>query len=109
MLPILSIHCSILHYKHIATIGLPYVGSLPWQDLNASPRVKQHGGIMRQKSSVVELYSGIPDEFCTFLLYARTLTFEAELDYTHIRTLFKSLFKRCGYENDGVFDWSGGF
>ena len=25
MLPILSIHCSILHYEHITIIGLPYV------------------------------------------------------------------------------------
>ena len=25
MLAILSIHCSVLHYERIATIGLPYV------------------------------------------------------------------------------------
>jgi hypothetical protein len=82
-------------------------GSLPWQHLDTSPRIKKHHGIMRLKSGVADLCSGIPDEFCTFLLYTRALTFNAEPDYTYIRTLFQDLFNRCGYQDDGVFDWSG--
>ena len=36
MLPILSIHCSVLHYERIATIGLPYV------PLNCSSLYRHH-------------------------------------------------------------------
>ena len=63
---------------------------------------------MQQKLrvSVAELCSGIPDEFCTFLHYTRALAFNTEPDYAYIRTLFQDLFDRCGYQNDGVFDWS---
>jgi serine/threonine protein kinase len=83
-------------------------GSLPWQHLDASPRKKKHRAIMQQKSgiSVAELCSGIPDEFRTFLHYTRALAFNAEPDYTYIRTLFQDLFDRCGYQDDRVFDWS---
>ena len=63
---------------------------------------------MQKKSGVAELCSGIPDEFRTFLHYTRALTFNAEPNYNYIRTLFQNLFDRCGYRDDGVFDWSGG-
>ncbi|KAF8235362.1 kinase-like protein [Tricholoma matsutake] len=83
-------------------------GLLPWQHFDASPRTKKHHGIMQQKSgiSVAELCSGIPDEFHTFLCYTWALAFTAEPDYTYVCTLFQDLFDRCGYQDDGVFDWS---
>jgi serine/threonine protein kinase len=81
-------------------------GSLPWQHLDESPMIKKHRVIIRQKSGVAELCSGIPDEFRTFLLYTRALTFNAEPDYTYIRTMFQNLFDRCGYRDDGIFEWT---
>lgn len=83
-------------------------GSLPWEHLDASPRKQKHRCIMRKKLgiSIAELCSGIPDEFHTFLHYTRALAFNTEPDYTYIRTLFQDLFDRCGYQDDGVFDWS---
>ena len=42
-----------------------------------------------------------------YLRYVRRLDFFEKPDYNYLRKLFNDLFNRKGYENDGIFDWTG--
>jgi len=42
-----------------------------------------------------------------YLRYVRRLDFFEKPDYNYLRKLFQDLFDRKGYQNDGVFDWTG--
>lgn len=39
--------------------------------------------------------------------YVRRLDFFETPDYNYLRKLFRDLFERRGYKDDGVFDWTG--
>ncbi|KAF4706924.1 Casein kinase I isoform delta, partial [Perkinsus olseni] len=52
------------------------------------------------------LTKGYPSEFATYLNYCRALRFEDRPDYAYLRRLFKDLFMREGFQNDGMFDWT---
>jgi casein kinase I family protein HRR25 len=82
-------------------------GSLPWQHLEGRLKKQQHRYIMQRKLNIptIELCSGLPNEFQTFLDYARGLSFDAKPDYEYMRSLFQNLFVARGYYNDGNFDW----
>ena len=49
----------------------------------------------------------LAEELATYLRYVRRLDFYEMPDYAYLRKLFKDLFKRKGYVDDGVFDWAG--
>ncbi|CAE7744785.1 Csnk1e [Symbiodinium necroappetens] len=61
---------------------------------------------MKIKMTFTELCQGLPEEFATFLSYARHLAFDEDPDYRYMRWLFKSLYHREGFRNDGCFDWN---
>ena len=42
-----------------------------------------------------------------YLRYVRRLDFFEKPDYGYLRKLFQDLFDRKGYQEDGVFDWTG--
>lgn len=42
-----------------------------------------------------------------YLRYVRRLDFYETPDYNYLRKLFTDLMEKKGYENDGVFDWTG--
>lgn len=46
------------------------------------------------------------DELATYLRYVRRLDFFETPDYEYLRKLFKDLFERKGYVDDGEFDWT---
>lgn len=52
------------------------------------------------------LCKGFPNEFVTYINYAKNLKFEDKPDYQYLRKLFDDLRKKNGYELDGVYDWS---
>mmetsp|Transcript_15929 Transcript_15929/g.45363 ORF Transcript_15929/g.45363 Transcript_15929/m.45363 type:complete len:319 (-) Transcript_15929:574-1530(-) len=83
-------------------------GSLPWQGIKANTKQEKYHKIMEKKMStpVEVLCKGYPAEFSTYLNYCRALRFEDRPDYAYLRRLFKDLFAREGFENDGIFDWS---
>mmetsp|Transcript_4579 Transcript_4579/g.10757 ORF Transcript_4579/g.10757 Transcript_4579/m.10757 type:complete len:343 (-) Transcript_4579:156-1184(-) len=83
-------------------------GSLPWQGIKAEGKHDKYAAIMEMKIKMTfaELCQGLPEEFATFLSYARHLAFDEDPDYRYMRWLFKSLYHREGFRNDGCFDWN---
>jgi len=83
-------------------------GQLPWQGFQANSKEEKYRKIMESKrSTTVEmLCKGYPAVFASYLNYCRALRFEDRPDYAYLRRLFKDLFMREGFINDGVFDWS---
>eukprot|EP00929_Paragymnodinium_shiwhaense_P000159 TRINITY_DN1003_c0_g2_i1.p1 TRINITY_DN1003_c0_g2~~TRINITY_DN1003_c0_g2_i1.p1 ORF type:complete len:395 (-),score=71.22 TRINITY_DN1003_c0_g2_i1:54-1238(-) len=83
-------------------------GQLPWQGFQASTKEEKYHKIMECKRStpVDTLCKGYPAVFPSYLNYCRALRFEDRPDYAYLRRLFKDLFMRDGFINDGMFDWS---
>lgn len=46
------------------------------------------------------------EELATYLRYVRRLDFFETPDYEYLRKLFKDLFERKGFIEDGEFDWT---
>jgi len=83
-------------------------GQLPWQGFQANTKEEKYHKIMESKrsTSVETLCKGFPAVFASYLNYCRALRFEDRPDYAYLRRLFKDLFMREGFVNDGMFDWS---
>jgi len=81
---------------------------LPWQGFQANSKEEKYQKIMESKrsTSVETLCKGYPGVFASYLKYCRALRFEDRPDYAYLRRLFKDLFMREGFVNDGRFDWS---
>ncbi|ETO16745.1 hypothetical protein RFI_20594 [Reticulomyxa filosa] len=61
---------------------------------------------VKQKTSVEELCDGLPQEFCSYITYCRQLEFDAQPDYQYLRSLFRSMFRKYHYVDDGQYDWT---
>jgi serine/threonine protein kinase len=83
-------------------------GQLPWQGIKASTKEEKYRKIMESKMStpIETLCKGYPGVFASYLNYCRALRFEDRPDYAYLRRLYKDLFMREGFVNDGIFDWS---
>merc|ERR1711920_470624 len=83
-------------------------GQLPWQGMQANTKEEKYHKIMESKraTSIEVLCKGYPAVFASYLNYCRALRFEDRPDYAYLRRLFKDLFMREGFVNDGVLDWS---
>lgn len=83
-------------------------GSLPWQGLRAATKKQKYQKISDRKvsTSILELCKNVPPQFATYLRYCRSLKFDEEPDYAYLRGLFRDLYIREGYEDDGIFDWT---
>lgn len=83
-------------------------GSLPWQGLEAADEKEKDELVKRMKSSLAmdTLFRGLPDEFATYMIYARALGFNEKPNYTYLRGLFRRLFTARGFNHDNVFDWT---
>ncbi|KAK4531009.1 hypothetical protein CCYA_CCYA06G1866 [Cyanidiococcus yangmingshanensis] len=83
-------------------------GSLPWQGLKAATKKQKYEKISERKicTPVDILCRGFPSEFATYLNYCRSLRFEDKPDYNYLRRLFRDLYRRKGYQDDNVFDWT---
>lgn len=76
-------------------------GRLPWSDLSNYSEIYE-----MKKVSTRDLCDGLEDEFREFLKYARNLDFKQKPDYAYCRELFRDLFERKGFENDGIYSWT---
>ncbi|KAI7893782.1 kinase-like domain-containing protein [Mucor mucedo] len=82
-------------------------GSLPWQGLKAATNKQKYEriGEKKQSTSVKDLCEGFPDEFGTYLQYARRLDFEENPNYEYMKGLFDNVLNTLGESDDGVYDW----
>lgn len=109
----INTHIGIEQSRRDDLEGLGYVfmyflrGSLPWQGLKARDVKEKYEKIKEKKimTKVEDLCKNFADEFAQYCNYCRSLKFEDKPDYSHLRSLFKELFKREGYDYDYKFDW----
>lgn len=82
-------------------------GSLPWQGLKANTKKQKYNRIMERKQAThpEQLCRGYPSEFKDFFAHCSSLGFEDRPDYRYLKRIFKDLFERQGFEDDGMFDW----
>jgi len=83
-------------------------GSLPWQGLPAKNKKQKYQKITEKKvsTSIEQLCENFPVEFATYLKYTKELRFTDRPDYDYLVKLFKDLFVRKGYKNDGIYEWT---
>lgn len=83
-------------------------GSLPWQGLRAATKKQKYQKISDRKVStpINELCKNYPPEFATYLRYCRSMRFDDRPDYAYLRGLFRDLYLREGFADDGIFDWT---
>ncbi|XP_046839332.1 casein kinase I-like [Xenia sp. Carnegie-2017] len=83
-------------------------GSLPWQGLKADTLKERYQkiGDTKRSTPIEVLCDNQPEELATYLRYVRRLDFFETPDYDYLRSLFKELFDRKGYVDDGEFDWT---
>ncbi|KAK8791096.1 hypothetical protein WA158_005727 [Blastocystis sp. Blastoise] len=82
-------------------------GKLPWQGLNAMTKKQKYNKIMECKieNSFQTLCNGLPDEFCYYFDYCRSLRFDDKPDYEYLKGLFMNCLKKENLAYDGRFDW----
>ncbi|XP_076256875.1 casein kinase I-like isoform X3 [Rhynchophorus ferrugineus] len=84
-------------------------GSLPWQGLKADTLKERYQkiGDTKRTTPIESLCEGQPEEVATYLKYVRNLDFFETPDYDYLRKMFKDLFNKKGFPDDGVFEWTG--
>lgn len=82
-------------------------GSLPWQGLKANTKKQKYQRILERKQSThpEQLCRGFPTEFRDFFAHCSSLGFEDRPDYRYLKRIFKDLFERQGFVDDGLYDW----
>jgi len=82
-------------------------GSLPWQGLKATTKKQKYQRILERKQSTHpdQLCRGYPPEFRDYFAHCLSLGFEDRPDYRYLKRIFRDLFERQSFEDDGVFDW----
>ncbi|CAG9321598.1 unnamed protein product [Blepharisma stoltei] len=83
-------------------------GSLPWMGIRAHSKKEKYDLIMQRKldTRTEVLCQGFPQEFTTYMNYARGLRFEERPDYAYLKRMFKDLFFRENYQYDFIYDWT---
>ena len=94
--------------------GLGYIlvyfmrGNLPWQGLKARTVKEKYEKIKEKKisTSLEALCQGFPDEFKTFIQYARDLKFEDRPDYSYLKNLLRQICEKNQLSfNYNKYDW----
>mmetsp|Transcript_28395 Transcript_28395/g.47729 ORF Transcript_28395/g.47729 Transcript_28395/m.47729 type:complete len:399 (+) Transcript_28395:119-1315(+) len=82
-------------------------GSLPWQGLKATTKKQKYQRILERKQTTHpdQLCRGYPAEFRDYFAHCLGLGFEDRPDYRYLKRIFRDLFERQSFEDDGVFDW----
>ncbi len=82
-------------------------GSLPWQGLKANTKKQKYQRILERKQAThpEQLCKGYPNEFRDFFAHCSSLGFEDRPDYRYLKRIFKDLFDRQAFEDDGQYDW----
>ncbi|TYJ51975.1 hypothetical protein B9479_007420 [Cryptococcus floricola] len=80
-------------------------GRLPWHFYSACrPAYPEH---REKKDTTLDyLCQDLPEELATYITYCRSLRFDDEPDYDYCRGLFRKVFEREGFKDDGDYDWT---
>ena len=82
-------------------------GCLPWQGLSGSKSEKLIKIREMKKDALVDgLFSDLPVEILSILIYVRSLKFEEKPDYNYIQGLLRGLLSKEKLANDLIFDWT---
>jgi serine/threonine protein kinase len=83
-------------------------GCLPWQEVTDPDGIEQSRLIREMKESMTaeELCEDLPDEFVLFFKHVKGARGRTKPNYRYLSRLFQDLFRRRGFENDDVFDWT---
>jgi len=110
----INAHSGIEQSRRDDLEGLGYVimylnlGVLPWQGMKAKTKKQKYDKIKEKKMSTQTdaLCAGFPGEFADYLNYTRSLKFNDDPNYEHLRKMFRSLSERLNLVYDYQFDWS---
>jgi serine/threonine protein kinase len=82
-------------------------GSLPWQGLKANTKKQKYQRILERKQAThpEQLCRGYPTEFRDYFAHCSAMGFEDRPDYRYLKRIFKDLFDRQGFIDDGLYDW----
>ena len=81
---------------------------MPWQGLKARNVKEKYEKIKEKKisTSLDTLCQGLPDEFKTFIQYARDLKFEDRPDYSYLKNIIRQICEKNQLSfNYNKFDW----
>lgn len=90
-------------------------GVLPWQGLKVDKKEDRYKKIYEKKKATTpeELSVGFPctlcfnlAEFCQYIQYTRSLTFEQNPDYDYLRGLLRKVMENNKFPLDYDFDWN---
>lgn len=82
-------------------------GKLPWKGVPCKNK-KERAAILcqiKKDSRFEDLFSGHPQEFVTYMNYARNLGFDERPDYAYLRQLFMDVMLKNSYDYDFEYDW----
>lgn len=106
-------HCGVEQARRDDLESIGYIllyflkGTLPWQGLAGKSKDEKYDKIREKKcqTTVEQLTKGVQEEFMKYVQYCRNLQFEEKPDYNYLRSLFKTMMQRSGYDFDGQYDW----
>jgi hypothetical protein len=110
----INTHLGIEQARRDDIEGLGYIlvyfmrGSLPWQGLKARTMKEKYEKIKEKKisTSLDALCQGFPDEFKTFIQYARDLKFEDRPDYSFLKNILRHICEKNQLTfNYNKYDW----
>ena len=110
----ISTHLGIEQSRRDDIEGIGYIsvyflkGILPWQGLKARTTKEKYEKIKEKKisTSLDNLCHGLPEEFKTFIQYARELKFEDRPDYGYLKGLLRQVAdKNKLHFDNNKYDW----
>ena len=81
----------------LESLGYMYIylakGKLPWSEDFEKSNIKEFlkKSIFKKNIFMEDLYKDLPQEFCDYMNYVKTLNFEAKPNYEYLKGLFKNL------------------
>ena len=110
----INTHLGIEQSRRDDIEGIGYIcvyflkGILPWQGLKARTTKEKYEKIKEKKisTSLDNLCHGLPEEFKTFIQYARELKFEDRPDYGYLKNLLRKIAdkNKLNFDNN-KYDW----
>ena len=82
-------------------------GNLPWQGLKLNKGDNRYKKIYEKKKNTTpeELCVGYPKQFCEFIKYTKSLSFEQEPNYNYLKKLIYNVMDKYEYSFDYLYDW----